>query len=338
MMKQILLIQTGGTIAMNFTKDDNPRLDSPSPNDAIYQKIPELSEIAHIDTICPFFEDSSDITLQHWERLGKCVLHHYNVYDGFVILHGTDTMAYAASALSFQLKSLKKPVIFTGSMVPMASLRSDARRNLVNAVEIATMPLPDVGICFNDFVYRGNRTTKMSIGDFDAFASPNYPPLAKIGLNIRLNEEHILQTNDRKDIFTKKSGSFSDEVFLLKIYPGLKAEILQRLHLTGIRAIVIEAFGSGNFPLSEKTGLLHLFEECFDAGITLVITSQAPYDAVDLTKYESGRAAAALGAVGAGDMTTEATLTKIMYLLGKLESNEEVKRYIQINMAGELTQ
>jgi L-asparaginase len=337
-VKQILLIQTGGTIAMNFTNEDQPQLDSPSPNDAIYQQIPELSDIAHIDTVCPFFEDSSDVTPRHWERLGKCVLQHYNDYDGFVILHGTDTMAYAASALSFRLKNLEKPVIFTGSMVPIASLRSDARRNLVNAVEIATMPLPEVGICFNDFVYRGNRTTKMSIGDFDAFASPNYPPLAKIGLNIRLNEEHILQLNDRKGPFAQESGSFSNEIVLFKIYPGLKTEILHHLNLANIRAIVIEAFGSGNFPLSKETELLRFFEQCIDDGITLVITSQAPYDAVDLTKYENGHTAAALGAIGAGDMTTEATLAKIMYLLGKLESTEEVKRYIQINMAGELTQ
>jgi L-asparaginase len=336
-MKKILLIQTGGTIAMNFARDNHPRLDSASSNDTIYQRIPELYEIAHIDTITPFFEDSSDVTPQHWEQLIQCILHHHKNYDGFVILHGTDTMAYAASALSFSLKSLRKPIIFTGSQVPMAKLRSDARRNLVNAVEIATMPLPEVGICFNDFVFRGNRSTKMSIGDFDAFASPNYPPLAKIGLNIRLNHEAILQKNDPRAALPEESDSFGGDVFLLKIYPGLKPEILQQLDVSGTRAIVIEAFGSGNFPLSGKQGFLHLFEHWIEENITLVMTSQAPYDAVDLTKYESGRAAADLGIVSAGDMTTEATLTKIMYLLGQDKARSELVNGIQTNLAGELT-
>jgi L-asparaginase len=336
-LKRILLIQTGGTIAMNFTEDNSPRLDSPSPNDAIYQEIPELSSIAHIDTVCPFFEDSSNVTPTHWTKLIQCVLHHYEKYDGFVILHGTDTMAYTASALSFQLRNLTKPVIFTGSQVPMANLRSDARRNLVNAVEIATMPLPEVGICFNDFVYRGNRSSKMSIGDFDAFSSPNYPELAKIGLNIRLNHTAILSKDDYLHKLPEKPETFSNEVLLFKIYPGMKTEIFQQLNLTGIRAIVIEAFGSGNFAMSKQTGLLRFFKQWLNAGITLVITSQAPYDAVDLTKYESGRAAVELGAVSAKDMTTEATLTKIMYLLGKNKTGSQLASCIQTNIAGELT-
>jgi L-asparaginase len=336
-VKRILLIQTGGTIAMNFTRDNSPRLESPSANDVLNKEIPELSSIAHIDTVCPFFEDSSNVNPQHWEKLILCVLHHYEKYDGFVVLHGTDTMAYTASALSFQLKNLKKPVIFTGSQVPMANLRSDARRNLVNAVEIATMPLPEVGICFNDFVYRGNRSSKMSIGDFDAFASPNYPPLAKIGLNIRLDHTAILSKDDRKCELPEKPEPFSNEVLLFKIYPGMKTEIFKQLNLTGIRAIVIEAFGSGNFPMLKQKGLLYFFKQWLNAGLTLVITSQAPYDAVDLTKYESGQAAAELGAVSAGDMTTEATLTKIMYLLGKNKTGSKLAGDLQTDIAGELT-
>lgn len=336
-MKKILLIQTGGTIAMNLSKDQIRHLEPAESDDAIYNKIPELSELANLDTVRPFFEDSSDISLPHWQKLSQCICKYYEDYDGFVILHGTDTMAYTASALSFALHNQRKPIIFTGSQVPMASLRSDARRNLVNAVEMATLQLPEVAVCFNDFIYRGNRSTKMSIGDFNAFASPNYPPLAKIGLNIRLNRDLIARKKDYLPELPSFPVKFNRNVLLLKIYPGMQTKLLNQLDLNGIRAIVIEAFGSGNFPLSKEMGVLSFFEQWVEAGITLVITSQAPYDAVDLTKYESGRAAAELGAVSAGDMTTEATLTKIMYLLGQNTTNGDLISAIQTNIAGELT-
>lgn len=332
-MKNILLLQTGGTIAMDIAEDGNPRLDVTKGTDIIYREIPELSEIAEIEITSPFFEDSSDVARDQWQRLIHCIRENYAQYDGFVILHGTDTMAYTASALSFGLQNLAKPVILTGSQVPMANIRSDARRNLVNAIEIATMPLPEVAICFNDFVYRGNRTTKMSIGDFDAFASPNFPPLAEIGLNIELNESHAPATGDLHCFDT-----FSEAIFLLTIYPGLSPQFLQRLDLSNIKVLIIETFGSGNFPQSKKYGLLPFLRRCIDEEIVLVFTSQAPYDAVDLSKYESGRKAAELGALSAGDMTTEATLTKIMYLLEVCSSKDELKKRIQTNIAGELTE
>jgi len=332
-MKKILLLQTGGTIAMDISEDGNPQLDSERGPETIYKKVPALSEVAEIEIKCPFFADSSDVGAEQWKLLIRCIRVNHDDYYGFVILHGTDTMAHTASALSFGLQNLAKPVILTGSQVPMANLRSDARRNLVNAVEIATMPVPEVAICFNDFVYRGNRTTKMSIGHFNAFASPNYPPLAKIGLNITLNQPLPKSTEP-----LQWYDQFSDEVFLLKIYPELSARFLQRINLTGLKVIVIEAFGSGNFPLSGKNSLQPFLERCTDEGILLVITSQASYDSVNLSKYESGRVAAELGAIGAGDMTTEATLTKIMYLLSRQLSPKELKKQIQTNIAGELTE
>lgn len=320
---------------MDISGGESPRLDADRGTDIIYRKIPELSEIARIETICPFFEDSSDVSPREWKLLIKCIAEHYAEYDGFVILHGTDTMAYTASALSFGLQNLGKPIIMTGSQVPMANLRSDARRNLVNAIEMATLPLPEVGICFNDFVYRGNRSTKMSIGDFDAFASPNYPPLAEIGLDIKLNTQKIRPAafGDLRYSTTSSTG-----VFLLKIYPGLQPEFLHALDLGSIRVLIVESFGSGNFPLSGDNSLLPFFEKCVKQRTVLVFTSQAPYDAVDLSKYESGRAAADLGAVSAGDMTTEATLTKIMYLLGNNIFGDELKQCIQSDIAGELTE
>lgn len=331
-MKQILLIQTGGTIAMDITHGE-PKLDPSKWSELMYREIPELSEIAEIEIEQLFFEDSSDVNPDHWTRLIKFISGCYEDYDGFVILHGTDTMAYTASALSFGLQNLKKPVILTGSQVPMSNIRSDARRNLVNAIEMATLPLNEVAICFNDFVYRGNRATKMSIGDFDAFASPNFPPLAEIGLHIEINH-HLPET--KKPFLSLPS--FQDKVFLLKIFPGLKVSMLDDIDFSKLRVLVIEAFGSGNFPLAGERSLLPFFKQCVQNGTMLVITSQAAYDSVELEKYESGRKAREIGAISAKDMTTEATLTKIMYLLGNYSSDDEIKKQFQKNIAGELTE
>lgn len=332
-MKKILLIQTGGTIAMDISDGEQPRLNPDKWTQLMYESIPELSEIARVEMERLFFEDSSDIHKTHWIKLAEFIYDSYESYDGFVILHGTDTMAYTASALSFALQGLSKPVILTGSQVPMSNIRSDARRNLVNAIEMATLPLPEVAICFNDFVYRGNRSTKMSIGDFDAFASPNYPPLAEIGLNIEMRN-HIRRSSDS----LRLSAEFSDQVFLLKIYPNLDPQFLEQINFGNIRALIVEAFGSGNFPIHGSQSLLPFFEKCIDNDTLLIITSQAAYDAVDLNNYESGRKAQELGAMSAKDMTTEATLTKIMYLLARHEDNKRVTEQFNRNLAGEITE
>lgn len=332
-MKNILLIQTGGTIAMDIGEGQKPTLNSENWSDFLHQEIPELSKIADIETERLFYEDSSDINKKHWAKLAEFIEKKYHDYDGFVILHGTDTMAYTASALSFSLRNLGKPVILTGSQVPMKNIRSDARRNLVNAIEMATMPLPEVAICFNDFVYRGNRSTKMSIGDFDAFASPNFPPLAEIGLNIEMKN-----TARNTDGPLEVNTAFSDQVFLLKIYPNLVPEFLNQIDFSSTKALIVEAFGSGNFPIQGKQSLLPFFKKCVQNNTLLIITSQAAYDAVDLSNYKSGRKAIELGALSAGDMTSEATLTKIMYLLGQLPNIDEVRNQFNHNLAGEITE
>lgn len=331
-MKNILLIQTGGTVAMS-AKGAGVELNPEAWAKVLYDEIPELSEIAQVQTFPLFFEDSSDLSAPHWIKLCECIEQHYSHYDGFVILHGTDTMAYSASALSFSLMNLGKPVIFTGSQLPMSRIRSDARRNLVNAIELATMPFREVGICFNDALYRGNRSTKMSIGDFDAFGSPNFSPLADIGIKIetRINEKF-------GDGAFQNKAAFSNEIFVLTVYPNLNPEFLNKLELETLRSIIVRAYGSGNFPVKGDYSLIPFLKKCRDHDITVTIVSQADFDAVDLTQYPAGRAALEHGAISGGDMTLEAALTKLMFLMAHYDSKSDIEQLFQQSLAGELTE
>lgn len=298
----------------------------------LYKEIPELNEIAEISTLPLFFEDSSDLNASHWIELATCIEQNYTAYDGFVILHGTDTMAYSASALSFALKNLEKPVIFTGSQLPMSSIRSDARRNLVNAIEIATHPVHEVGICFNDALYRGNRSTKMSIGDFKAFGSPNFPSLAEFGIRINMKEQH----HYGKGGFHNQA-QFTNDVFVITAYPNLNPRFLDCLDLGMLRAVIIRAYGSGNFPIKGTFSLLPFLEKCQQAGVSVAIVSQAAFDSADLSQYPAGRAALEHGAISGGDMTLEAALTKMMFLLAHNESKSDIEELFQQSLAGELT-
>jgi L-asparaginase len=328
-MKKIQLIQTGGTIAMH-SGNGKPELDIDRFTTLLHKEMPELSRIAEVSIHQIFFKDSSDITPAHWQQLARHIYEEYESYDGFVILHGTDTMAYTASALSFSLINLGKPVILTGSQVPMSNIRSDAHRNVINAVELATYPIFDVAICFNDTLYRGNRASKMSIGEFDAFASPNYPVLAEVGIDINQKQSYVRPSSD-----LRCNPVFDDKLHVIKLYPGLNPNMLECLDLSITRAIILEAFGSGNFPMEGENSLLPFMEACKESGCHLIITSQAAYDSVNLSQYKSGRAAKKIGALSAGEMTMEATVTKTMYLLGCGLSDEMFRSQFELNLAGE---
>ena len=313
-------------------KGDGVELNPESWSQLLYEKIPLLNELAEIQTIPLFFEDSSDLNSSHWISIGECIQNHYEEYDGFVILHGTDTMAYTASALSFSLQHLAKPTILTGSQVPMSNLGSDARRNLINSIKMATTDLSEVAICFYDHVYRGNRTTKMSIGDFDAFSSPNFPPIARIGSEIK---SYVAPRKEVQPFELK--ASFSNELLVFTIFPSLNTEYLLNLDLSKLKAILVHSFGSGNFPGKGVHSLLPFFERCRNHSVILVILSQAEYDAVNLSKYSAGRTALQIGAISGGDMTLEAALTKMMWLLGNYNSKDEVESLFLQDLAGELT-
>lgn len=315
---------------MHFDKR-REQLDPDRWSEVLYREMPELSKIADIEVQSIFFEDSSDLSPQEWTKLAEQIEIERENYSGFVILHGTDTMAYTASALSFALPDIDKPVILTGSQVPMSRIRSDAKRNLVNSIELATLPIPEVAICFNDHLYRGNRSTKMSIGDFDAFTSPNYPPLAEIGIHIELSE-------NIRTIKKKTQGfqpAFSDRVFVLKIYPGLNPELLHSIQLDNVGAVILEAFGTGNIPVKDKYSLIPFVERCRKQECHVLVTSQAAYDAVDLSLYQSGRELDNLGALSAGEMTMEATLTKTMNLLAMNLSERDFSIRFCSSAAGE---
>lgn len=329
-MKKILLIQTGGTIAMN-AKGAGVELDPEAWANVLYEEIPELNEIAEIATVPLFFEDSSDLNASHWLQLADCIEQKYDEFDGFVILHGTDTMAFSASALSFGLKNLGKPVIFTGSQLPMSSIRSDARRNLVNAIELATMDFKEVGICFNDALYRGNRCTKLSIGDFDAFGSPNCSPLADIGIQIEALVQEQFGDGDFKNV-----AKYSDEVFVLTAHPNLNPDLLMDLKLDKIKAIILRAFGSGNFCVKGEKSLLPFLNKCREQDVVVAIVSQADYDSIDLTQYTAGRAALKHGAISGNGMTLEAALTKLMFLLAHYDSKTDIEQIFQQSLVGEL--
>ncbi len=310
-MQRVLILQTGGTLMMRPDPGEPDRVNvDPEAGARLLREVPDLERLADVDVLPLFNLDSSDVGPEHWMRIQAAVRQRYDAYDGFVVVHGTDTMAYTASALSFALRGLGKPVVLTGSQVPLAALRSDARRNLVNAVELATMPIPEVGIAFGDRLFRGNRATKTSIGDFDAFTSPNHPPLARIGLHIEVG---ACLAPDPAGM--PPCAGFDPRVQVLHVFPGMPIAWWMRLAEADVRAVVVQGFGSGNVPVRGASDLRPVFAACREAGIPVVMTSHAAYDSVDLDTYANGRAARDLGVLSGGDLTLEAALVKTMYLL-----------------------
>lgn len=330
-MKKILLIHTGGTFGMMPTEPQRT-LAPADIRHVLLKYLPDVETIAHIDFDMPFNIDSANMQPHHWQTLGEIIVQNYDHYHGFVIIHGTDSMVYTASALSFMLKGLDKPVILTGSQRPLAHIRSDARSNLINSLELATYPIPEVAIFFGTKLLRGNRAIKLSSTHYDAFASPNFPPLAEVGLDIRLSGEIA-----KPGIKLMYDDRFDTRVFSFRFYPGLSPDFLESFLRSSLQAVVVEAMGLGNVAIEENS-LIPWVREMSRSGKLVVVRSQNPYGYVNLNLYECGKQIQEAGAVSAQDMTTEATLIKLMYLLAQTAGDiPSIRRLISQPLAGEIS-
>lgn len=325
---------------------EDPSIQALRPFDfsQILAEVPELRKFAcRIDsfTFDPLI-DSSDVDPSHWIRLAEIIEERYEDYDGFVILHGTDTMAYSASALSFMIEGLTKPVIFTGSQLPIGMPRTDGKENLISAVEIASAKdpdghaiVPEVCICFDNMLMRGNRTTKINSDHFRAFRSENLPPLAEAGISIRYNGTLIRKPSDwnRKPLFHK---TLNTSVSILKIHPGITPQVVRGI-LCGpeSRAVIIETYGAGNAP--SRGWFLDMVKEAEKMGKILLNVTQCIAGSVNMDIYETGKCLKESGVINGYDSTTESALAKLFYLLGQTSDNSLVKNYLELDLRGEIS-
>lgn len=341
MRSSILIIYTGGTIGMKTDADTGALV--PFDFSGIYEEFPSLKRLnvdIDVHTLSPVI-DSSNVSPENWVTLAELIRDNYARYDGFVVLHGTDTMSYTASALSFMLENLAKPVVFTGSQIPIGVLRTDGRENLITAIEIAGAQLdgrpevPEVSLYFQNRLFRANRTTKRSAEALSAFRSYNYPPLAEVGVNIAYNLPAIRRPEEyprELRIATRLSGGIE----LIKLFPGLDERILRAmLSAPGLRAVVLETFGAGNAPTSEW--FIRVLEEAIGRGIILLNITQCGGGQVSMGLYDTGLRLQRIGALCGYDMTTEAAVTKLMYVLGLGLEEEETRERLRIPLRGEFT-
>mgnify|MGYP000167323628 CR=1 FL=1 len=335
----ILIIYTGGTIGM--IRDPETQRLYPFDFSHIEEQVPDIKSFGYkVDSITfsPVI-DSSDITPEFWVRLVDIIARQYENYDGFVILHGTDTMAYTASALSFMLENLQKPVILTGSQLPIGTLRTDGKENLITAVEIAAahkngrMLVPEVALYFENRLFRGNRITKISSEHFNAFSSPNHPNLAEIGINIKYNYEAIRYPTSSLKL--KVHRNLETNIAILKVHPGINENVVSALvHNTEIRAIILETYGSGNALTTDW--FINLLREAIDADKILLNITQCLVGTVDMTHYETGRKLKEIGVLNGYDLTTEAGLTKLMFLFGLGINREKIRMLLNKSIRGEI--
>ncbi len=337
MKKSVLIVNTGGTLGMKPTRQG--LLPQPGYLAEKMRQIEELSEptmpafdILEYDPVI----DSADMTTEHWARIAADIAQRHDQFDGFVVLHGTDTMAYTASALAFMLDGLKKPVLLTGSQLPLAQARNDARENLKTAMMLAAdFPIPEVCIFFGDRLFRGCRTTKVSTSRLDAFESPNFPPLGVVESTIEIRQELV-----RPSPSPGKSLAVQEllpaDVATFRLFPGMSLAVLQNLLQSPLRALILEAYGSGNGP-SLNRAFLELMAAANSAGLVVVLCTQCRHGRLAPDCYATGRALLEAGAVSAHDMTIEATLTKLMFLFTHSASATDVRRRFEDNLVGEIS-
>lgn len=339
---KILLIYTGGTIGM---KQDPVTLAlNPFDFSQILEEVPELKKFGYELDSYSFIPviDSSDVDIPFWIELADYIALNYSKYDGFVVLHGTDTMSYSASALSFMLENLEKPVVFTGSQLPIGMLRTDGKENLISSIEIAASKredgrpmVPEVCIYFESQLYRGNRTTKYNAENFRAFRSANYPLLAEVGIHIRFNPSVIMYPK-KWGTQLKVNRNIDTNLVIIKVIPGISENILRgMLSIPGLRGVILETFGSGNAPTSKW--FLSCIKDTIAKGIIVLNVTQCHAGKVDMDAYATGKALKDAGVVSGYDSTTEAAVAKLYFLMGQYLDNRKVIQCLEKNIRGEIT-
>lgn len=340
-MNKVLLIYTGGTIGMNR----NPRTGALEPFnfESLLSNVPELqqvsTEIATFQFNPPI--DSSDMSPERWVDLAHVITNNYNLYDGFVILHGTDTMAYTASALSYMLENLTKPVILTGSQLPIGQVRTDGKENVITSIEIASAKyqdgkamVPEVCIYFNGHLMRGNRTTKQSADNFNAFESFNYGHLADAGVNINYHTSRILMPDYSKSV--QPRFVLDSSVIVFTVFPGIQEDLIRHVLMSPkLRSIVMRTYGSGNAP--QYPWLMNALKEATGKGKIIVNISQCMAGSVEMGRYDTGYQLKEAGVISGHDSTVESAVTKLMYLQGIYSDWHQVKNYMQRSIRGEIS-
>lgn len=339
--ERVLIIYTGGTIGMGC----NPRTGALEPLDFNHLK-DNMPEFAYLKTDVDVYQfdpiiDSSDMSPQYWAKIVDIIAEKYNSYDGFIVLHGTDTMAYTASALSYMLENLTKPVILTGSQLPIGMLRTDGKENLMSSIELAaahhddgTPMVPEVCIYFNGKLLRGNRSTKMNSEGFDAFCSFNYPALCDAGISFAFHEHNILQPDYSKPLITHTD--MDANVIVFSLFPGIGENIVRSvLDVPNLHAIVMRSYGSGNAP--QQAWLINLLREASNKGVVVVNISQCVAGGVEMSRYDTGYQLKETGIVSGYDSTVESAVTKLMYLHARYNDINLVRKYMNQSICGEIT-